>query len=108
MFTRLYLTTTNPELSFSELMAQSGPIFVSAVFHTVVYVAFVNVVWFIFTGSMVSNLINQRLSVFLLAVMLAGYVARFYHVKEIYQTYQDKALTRKHVDQLYIGWIFIA
>ena len=108
MFTRLYLTTTNPELSFSELMAQSGPIFVSAVFHTVVYVAFVNVVWFIFTGSMVSTLINQRLTVFLLAVMLVGYVARFYHVKEIYKTYQDKALTRKHVDLLYIGWIFIA
>ncbi len=108
MFTELYLSTTNPELSLSGLIAKSGPIFVSAVFHTVVYVVFVNVVWFIFTGSVLSNQVNQRLLIFLMTVMLVGYLARFYHVKEIYHTYQDKALTRRHVDQLYIGWIFIA
>lgn len=108
MFTQLYLLSTNPELSLSGLIAQSGPIFVSAVFHTVVYVAFTNVVWFIFTGSVLSNQVNQRLMIFLMTVMLFGYLARFYHVKEIYHAYQDAELTRRHVDQLYIGWIFIA
>lgn len=108
MFTHLYLSTTNPELSFSELMAKhSGHILISAVFHTVIYAAFVNIVFFIFTGALLSNVVNQRLFIFLITVMLFGYLARFYHVKEIYHAYQDKGLTRKHADLLYIGWIFI-
>jgi len=47
------------------------------------------------------------LLVFLMVVMVFGYLARFYHVKEIYQAYGDKARARAHVDQLYVGWIFI-
>jgi len=109
MFTKLYLSTTNPELSLSDLISNSGPIFVSVVFHTVIYTVFVNVVWFIFTGSPLSNKINQRLLIFLIIVMVFGYLGRFYHVKEIYHAYnKNMSLTRKHVDQLYIGWIFIA
>jgi len=109
MFTQLYLSTTNPELSLSDLIVQhSGHIFISVVFHTIIYIVFVNAVFFIFTGSLLSDKINQRLWIFLITVMLFGYLARFYHVKEIYHTYQDKKLTRKHVDLLYIGWIFIA
>jgi hypothetical protein len=108
MFTKLYLSSTNPELSLTDFISQnSGPIFISVVFHTIVYVVFTNVVWFIFTGSLLSVKINQRLLIFLTTVMLFGYLARFYHVKEIYHAYKDADLTRKHVDQLYIGWIFI-
>jgi len=108
MLTHLYLSTTDPELSLSELMAKhSGHILMSVVFHTVIYALFVNLVFFIFTGALLSNVINQRLFIFLITVMLFGYLARFYHVKEIYHTYQDNGLTRKHVDLLYIGWIFI-
>lgn len=109
MFTQLYLTTTNPELPLSELIARySGDIFLSAVFHTLVYAAFANVVWFIFTGTILSSQINQRLISFLIVVMVFGYLARFYHVKEIYQAYnKNMDLTRVHLDKLYIGWIFI-
>jgi hypothetical protein len=107
MFTQLYLSTTNPELSLSELSRYSGTIFLSVIFHTLVYTVFVNVVWFIFTGSRLTNTVNQRLIIFLLAVMLFGYLARFYHVKEIYHAYDNIELTRKHADLLYIGWIFI-
>ena len=108
MFTSLYLSTTNPDLSLPDFFAYSGDIVLSAVFHTVVYTVFVNVVSFLFTGTILTDIINQRLLVFLMVVMVFGYLARFYHVKEIYQAYQDKARTRAHVDQLYIGWIFIA
>ena len=109
MFTELYLSTTNPELSLSELVRRySGPIFLSAIFHTVVYTVFINIVWFIFTGTLLSPQINQRLCLFLITVMVFGYLARFYHVKEIYHAYrQNKVLTRTHLDKLYIGWIFI-
>ena len=108
MFTRLYLSTTNPELSLSDLFSQSGLILFSAVFHTMIYIAFVNTLSFIFTGNLLSSIINQRLWIVLITVMVVGYVARFYHVKEIFYAYQDKERTRKHVDLLYIGWIFIA
>ena len=107
MFTSLYLSTTNPELSLSQFMTHSGDIVLSSVFHTAVYTVFVNVVWFLFTGTMLTAIINQRLLVFLMVVMVFGYLARFYHVKEIYQAYGDKARARAHVDQLYVGWIFI-
>lgn len=108
MFTQLYLTTTNPELHLSELSRYSGDIFLSAVFHTLVYAAFANVVWFIFTGTILSSQINQRLISILIVVMVFGYLARFYHVKEIYQAYdKNMDLTRVHLDKLYIGWIFI-
>ena len=108
MFTQLYLSTTNPELPLSELTRYSGAIFLSAVFHTLVYAAFANVVWFIFTGAILSNAVNQRLISFLIVVMVFGYLARFYHVKEIYQAYdKNMDLTRVHLDKLYIGWVFI-
>jgi hypothetical protein len=110
MFTKLYLSSTDPELSLSELIVKhSGHILMSVVFHTVIYLVSVNVVVFIFTGNVLSDKINQRLWMFLITVMLFGYLARFYHVKEIYHAYDnDVELTRKHADLLYIGWIFIA
>ena len=108
MFTQLYLSTTNPELSLSELSRYSDAIFLSAVFHTLVYTVFANVVWFIFTGTILSNAVNQRLISFLIVVMVFGYLARYYHVKEIYQAYnKNMDLTRVHLDKLDIGWIFI-
>jgi len=108
MFTQLYLSTTNPELSLSELSRYSGAIFLSVIFHTLVYTVFANAVWFIFTGTILSNAVNQRLISFLIVVMVFGYLARFFHVKEIYQAYdKNMDLTRVHLDKLYIGWIFI-
>jgi len=110
MFTKLYLSTTNPNLSLSEMISQnSGPLLVSILFHTIVYTLFVNIVYYIFFGKLLSMKINNRLFIILLLIMVFGYIGRFYHVKDIYQAYdKDMVKTRNHLDKLYITWIFIA
>lgn len=110
MLTKLYLDSTNPTLSLYDIIHQhSFSLFVSIIFHTIVYVSFVNICYYIFFGKMLSMKINNRLVIILLIIMILGYIGRYYHVKEIYNAY-DKNMenTRKHLDKLYISWIFIA
>jgi len=111
MFTDLYLQTTDPNLSFGDLF--SYPIFknilISVLFHTILYTSFVNLVSYIFFGKYLSSTINKRLITNLLFIMFFGFFARFYHVKEIYKSYNyNLEKTRNHLDRLYIGWIFIS
>ena len=110
MFTKLYLDTTNPEFSLYDIIYQNSfPLTVSILFHTVVYVLFVNMCYYIFFGRLLSMKINNRLVIILLVLMTAGYIGRYYHVKDIYNAYdKDMKTTRNHLDKLYISWIFIA
>ena len=111
MFTKLYLDTTNPKLHFSELFGVNImiPLLISVILHTVLYTLFCNMVSFIFFGKLLSGKVNKRLLLFLFPIMYYGYYARFFHVKEIYNAYnRDMIKTRKHLDNLYISWIFIA
>ena len=111
MFTELYLQTTNPKLTLTQLFSPGllGRILVSALFHAIVYSAFLNTVSYAFTGNPLSMDINARLFVVLIAIMSFGYLARYVHVKDIYRAYNhDEEATREHLDKLYIGWIFIA
>jgi hypothetical protein len=110
MFTKLYLSTTNPNLSLSEMISQNiYPLLFSVVFHTILYVLSINVAYYTFVGSLLSMKINSRLTVILAAIMFFGYIARFYHVKDVYNAYnKDMEKTRNHLDRLYITWIFIA
>jgi hypothetical protein len=111
MFTKLYLDTTNPKLQFSQLLQQ--PIFmsliVSVMFHTILYILFFNMAHFIFFRKVLSNETNKLLLSFLIPIMFFGFFARFFHVKEIYSSYNgDMTKTRQHLDKLYISWIFIS
>ena len=110
MFTKLYLSTTNPTITIYKMISENSvPLVGSILFHTIVYMLFVNIVSYIFFGKLLSMKINNRLFIILMIIMTFGYVARFYHVKDIYQAYnKDMMKTRKHLDKLYIGWIFIA
>ena len=111
MFTETYLQTTDPKLPFSELISSRiiTNILVSVVFHTILYASFVNLLNFIFTGKILSMPINYRLLLSLLVIMIFGFIARFLHVKEIYKAYNnDLDKTRKHLDKLFISWIFIS
>jgi len=110
MFTKLYLSTTDPKISLSEMMLQNAiPLIVSIIIHTILYMLFFNIFYYTFFGKLLSMKINNRLFIILMIIMTFGYVARFYHVKDIYQAYnKDMMKTRKHLDKLYIGWIFIA
>jgi len=111
MLTELYLQTTNPRLPFSSLFSMKTftGIIVSVILHTIIYAFFFNLASFIFLGKLLSKSINIRLIISLLIIMFFGFFARFFHVKEIYKAYNyDMEKTRKHLDKLYIGWIFLS
>jgi len=111
MLTDLYLQTTNPKLSMAELLDAKmlSKIVLSVLFHTTVYVVFLNLVSYVFLGKTLSSAVNTRAIVCLVIIMFFGFFARFYHVKEIYGAYGgDLAKTRAHLDKLYIGWIFLS
>ena len=110
MFTKLYLSTTDPKLILSEMISENSvPLLVSILFHTIVYMLFFNVFYYTFFGKLLSMKINNRLFIILILIMTFGYIGRFYHVKEVYQAYnKDMVKTRNHLDKLYITWIFIA
>ena len=111
MFTKLYLDTTNPKLSLSDLFGPKilGPMIISIIVHTILYTLFCNMVSWIFFGSVLSNKINMRLLICLIPIMIFGFIGRFIHVKDIYNAYNgNMEKTRNHLDKLYISWIFIS
>ena len=111
MFTDLYLQTTNPKLGLSQWIRPPilPRLLGSIVFHTVAYASFVNLVSFIFTGKLLSRVINYRLIVSIALIMMVGFIARFFHVKEIHKAYRhDLDKTRAHLDKLYISWLFLS
>ena len=110
MFTKLYLATTNPTQSFSQMLSQNmRGILLSTVFHTAAYLLFVNAVHYAFLGRLLPVSVSKRLAAVLSLIMFFGYMARFYHVKDVYNAYHQHAInTRNHLDKLYITWLFIA
>ena len=111
MFTDLYLQTTDPKISLKDWVSSKiiVLIFLSVLFHTILYASFANIVSYIFFGKYLSSSVNTRLLTFLLFVMFFGFFARYFHVREIYKAYHyDLEKTRNHLDRLYIGWIFIS
>ena len=111
MFTKLYLETTNPKLNFYQLFLPTifVPMLFSVLFHTIIYVAFCNMVSYIFLNKMLSSEINKKLILSLILIMVFGFIARFIHVKDVYSAYNgDMVKTRNHLDKLYISWIFIS
>lgn len=111
MFTQLYLETTNPKLKFQEMLKPSilFPMIFSSILHTIMYCVFVNTINFIFTGKMISSLVNKRLFIALLIIMTLGFFGRLYRAKDIYKGYHyDLKKTRKHMDKAYITWCFIS
>ena len=104
MFTDLYVETTNPTLTLSELLSVRllNKMAASVLFHTILYVVSLNMVSYVF-GYTLSSDVNIRLSIFLVLVMSLGFVARFYRVKELYH-YGGK----EYVDKAYITWYFLS
>lgn len=111
MFTETYLQTTDPQKRLSDFFQGSlfFMILFSVIFHTIIYVGFFNLVSYVFQGRVLSSFVNSRLITVAAIIMSLGYIGRFYHVKDIYHGYnKDLALTRKHCDQFFISWVFLA
>jgi hypothetical protein len=104
MFTDLYVETTNPKLTLSEFLSVRllNKMATSVLFHTILYVVALNMVSYVFGGTLSLD-VNIRLSILLVLVMSFGFVARFYRVKELYH-YGGK----EYVDKAYITWYFLS
>ena len=104
MFTDLYVETTNPKLTLSEFLSARllNKMALSVLFHTILYVVALNMVSYVFGGTLSLD-VNIRLSILLVLVMSFGFVARFYRVKELYH-YGGK----EYVDKAYITWYFLS
>jgi hypothetical protein len=111
MFTKLYLETTNPKLTLSELFGPKilSPMIISILVHTIVYTLFCNLVSWIFFDKILSNKINMKLILSLILIMFFGFIGRLIHVKDIYRGYNGNIeKTREYTDKHYISWVFIS
>ena len=110
MFTYLFLTTTNPRLSWNKFFSINliFLMILSIFFHTFIYTVFFNTANYIYFGRILNNNINTRLISCLLIIMTFGYIGRFLHSKQVYKDYKfniDK--TNNYLNTHYNSWIFI-
>ena len=109
MFTDVFLLTTNPLLPLSEIFRPISMvmIFLSILFHLVVYSGFINIINWIFYGNFLSIIINQRLVLSLCWIMVLGYIGRLIHCRDIYRAFHGKDDWKNFIHQHYNSWIFI-
>jgi hypothetical protein len=109
MITELYLKTTDPTISLTELLRQNiGMIIISILYHTFIYTFTLNLASYIFFGKILSQKINVRFIASSLIIMSFGYIGRHFEVKDIYNAYnKNMDKTRAHIDKLFITWIFL-
>ena len=110
MFTKLYLETTNPKLSWSTFFSAKlvSLMSISVIVHTILYTLFFNLISYIFLGKLLSKKINIRLIISLIVIMYFGYIGRFIHVKEVYKGYNyNYEKTREYLNIHYNSWVFI-
>lgn len=111
LLTNLYFKTTNPETKFKELL--SVDVLLSILFHTISYLILVKMFSFIFKLK-ISNNAYLRLSIFLILIMILGYIGRLYRSKKIYKYYlnyydKDNAnlFTKQLINQGYFKFYFL-
>lgn len=111
MFTTLYLTTTDPNIPLSQWFTTEIVISIlaSILFHSFIYTLFLNLVSFLFLHRLLPQETNTKLFLILIPFMFFGFIARYFHVQDVHNAYhQNMEKTRKHLDQLYISWLFIS
>jgi hypothetical protein len=110
MFTKLFIETTNPKLTWKQFMSKDiiMNIILSVLFHTFIYTLFCNIISYVFYGKILSNAINTRLVIFLLILMSLGYIGRFIHCKQIYKDFhKNEVKTNHYINTHYNSWIFL-
>lgn len=110
MSTKLFLETTNPKLTWNEVVKKNiiFSIFLSIILNTTVYTIIFNLASYIFLGRILSSKINIRLITVLIIIMIFGYIGRIMHAKEVYKAFHgDEKKTREFLNQHYNSWIFL-
>jgi uncharacterized protein YqhQ len=110
MSTKLFLETTNPKLTWNDVVKKNliFSIFLSIILNTFVYTIILNLTSYVFLGKILSNNINIRLIMVLIIIMIFGYIGRIMHAKEVYRAFHgDEKKTRDFLNQHYNSWIFL-
>ena len=110
MSTKLFLETTNPKLTWKEVVKKNiiFSIFLSIILNTTIYTIILNLASYIFLGRILNNKINIRLIMVLIIIMIFGYIGRIMHSKEVYKAFHgDEKKTREFLNQHYNSWIFL-
>ena len=110
MSTKLFLETTNPKLTWNEVVKKNllFSIFLSIILNTTVYTIIFNLASYVFLGKILSNIINIRLITVLVIIMIFGYIGRNMHAKEVYRAFHgDEQKSRDFLNQHYNSWIFL-
>jgi len=110
MSTKLFLETTNPKLTWKEVVKKNiiFSIFLSIILNTTIYTIILNLTSYIFLGRILNNKINIRLIMVLIIIMIFGYIGRIMHSKEVYKAFHgDEKKTREFLNQHYNSWIFM-
>jgi len=110
MSTKLFLETTNPKLTWNDVVKKNliFSIFLSIILNTTVYTIIFNLASYIFLGKILSSKINIRLIFVSIIIMTLGYIGRIMHAKEVYRAFHgDEKKTRKFLNQHYNSWIFL-
>lgn len=110
MSTKLFLETTNPKLTWNDVVKKNliFSIFLSIILNTTVYTIIFNLASYIFLGKILSSKINIRLIFVSIIIMTLGYIGRNMHAKEVYRTFHgDEKKTKEFLSQHYNSWIFL-
>lgn len=104
MFTELFLDTTQPDRD-PLLHLRDPRVYVSAAFHTMLYLCLTLLVSFVFG---LKGFDTKKFVVVVGSIMIWGYVARQAHVNQVYRAYgEDTEGARDHVRKHYIQWYFL-
>ncbi len=86
LFSKVFFETTNPNTSYNRLL--SLDVLVSIIFHTIAYILIIYIISIIFNMKTNKNT-YIKVSVFLIIVMILGYIGRLCRVKSIYNYYNQ-------------------
>lgn len=104
MLVQLFLDTTQPDRD-PLLHLRDPRVYVSAAFHTVLYLGLALLVSFVFG---LKGFDTKKFSVVVGLIMVGGYVARQAHVNRVYRAYgEDTEGAREHVRKHYTVWYFL-
>lgn len=107
MLTEVYLKTTNPQTTLSQIYSCPKTWF-SIFLHTILYTLFLNMIKYAFTRTPLDINTNIRIITLLFLIMTIGYTARYWRVQDIYQAhFKNQEKTRKHCDRAFITWFFL-
>ncbi|NDE16893.1 hypothetical protein EBZ80_18370 [bacterium] len=110
LFTRLYLLTTDPTLSWHAFFHSpiQGGIVVSVLVHALLYTIVLNVASYVARGRGCDGAVSRRCFFVLFFVLYLGYIARFAHARAILRALDgNHKAARGFIDQHYNSWIFL-